>query len=206
MSHALAARGITKRYGSKAVLDGVDLTVEAGEAVALVGENGAGKSTLLRICAGVLRADAGTVSTRGRVGYCPQDPGLLDRLRADEHLELFGAAFGMRRAEAIRRGRDLLAELHFPEGETAQAVHLSGGNRQKLNVALALLGDPQVLLLDEPYQGFDHGTYVDFWHHVRRWRGEGKGVVVVTHLLADLDLVDRIVDISASRLAGAAPR
>jgi len=196
MTAALHARSISKRYGSRIALTRVDLAVEAGEAVALVGENGSGKSTLLRICAGVLRPDTGTVTVRGRVGFCPQDPGVLDRLGADEHLALLGGAFGLDRADAVRRGRDLLADLHFPVGDNTPAIHLSGGNRQKLNVALALLGDPDVLLLDEPYQGFDHGTYVDFWQHVGRWRDLGKAVVVVTHLLADRKLVDRVVDLT----------
>lgn len=201
MTPALHAQGISKRYGSRVALTHVDLQVAAGEAVALVGENGSGKSTLLRICAGVLQPDAGTVTITGRVGFCPQDPGVLDRLGADEHLALLGGAFGFGRAEAVRRGRELLAGLHFPDGDNTPAIHLSGGNRQKLNVALALLGDPDVLLLDEPYQGFDHGTYVDFWQHVGRWRDLGKAVVVVTHLLADRKLVDRVVDLTPARVS-----
>src|SRR6266704_1482210 len=76
------------------------------------------------------------------------------------------------------------------------ALELSGGARQKLNVALALLGDPPILLLDEPYQGFDRGAYINFWDHVQVWRAEGRAVVVVTHLLAELDRVDRVVELS----------
>src|SRR5437899_3219548 len=96
----LRAHGITKRFGRRKVLDGAALEAAAGEAVALVGENGAGKTTLLRICAGLERADAGEVGVSGRIGYCPQEPGLLDLLTAGEHLVLFGAAAGLRRAEA----------------------------------------------------------------------------------------------------------
>jgi len=73
---------------------------------------------------------------------------------------------------------------------------LSGGTKQKLNLALALLGDPKVLLLDEPYQGFDRGTYVNFWDHVDRWREESKAVVIATHMLAELDRVDRVVELA----------
>jgi ABC-type multidrug transport system ATPase subunit len=192
---ALSVRDITKRYGRRLVLDGVDLDVGAGEAVALIGENGAGKSTLLKICAGLLPPDEGTVSLDGVLGYCPQEPGLLDLLNADEHLVLFGRAHGLGRAEAIEHGRRLLAELGFPVGRSEQTRHLSGGSRQKLNLALALLGGQDVLLLDEPYQGFDHGTYVSFWHHVDEWRAAGKAVVVVTHMLAELHRVDRVVEV-----------
>ena len=115
----MAASGIVKHYGAKHVLDGVDLTVHPGEVVALVGENGCGKSTLLRICAGITRPDAGRVEERGRIGYCPQEPGLLELLNADEHLALFGAAFGLSRKEAVAAGRQLLEELAFPVGDGA---------------------------------------------------------------------------------------
>jgi ABC-2 type transport system ATP-binding protein len=107
---------------------------------------------------------------------------------------------GLSRENAIREGHRLLSEFAFPVGERTQTRHLSGGARQKVNLALALLGGPGVLLLDEPYQGFDHGAYVSFWEHVARWTGEGLGVVVVTHLLADMDLVDRVVELSIPRL------
>jgi ABC-2 type transport system ATP-binding protein len=192
----LHVRGVVKAYGSHLVLDDVSLRLDAGEVVALVGENGSGKSTLLRICAGVLRPDAGAAEVNGSIGYCPQDPGLLDRLSVDEHLELFGSPYGLRPADAISAGRRLLDGLHLRAVEDAVAMELSGGNRQKLNLALALLGDPDILLLDEPYQGFDHGTYVDFWQHVHRWRDAGKGVLIVTHLLAELALADRIIDLT----------
>jgi ABC-2 type transport system ATP-binding protein len=192
---ALQALGICKDYGSRRVLANRSLTVAAGEAVAIIGENGAGKSTLMRICAGLIPPDSGSVSVGGRVGYCPQEPGLFDLLSADEHLEMFAPALGLSRERAIYEGHRLLAEFAFPLAQRAQCRHLSGGSRQKLNLALALLGDARILLLDEPYQGFDHGAYVSFWEHVARWKGEGIGVVVVTHLLADQALVDRVVEL-----------
>jgi len=193
---ALRATGIHKSYGGRPILDDVSLVVAPGEAVAIIGENGAGKSTLMRICAGLIKPDAGTVSVSGRVGYCPQEPGLFELLSADEHLAMFAPALGLSRAQAILEGRVLLSEFAFPLAQSGQCRHLSGGSRQKLNLALALLGRPHVLLLDEPYQGFDHGAYVSFWEHVDRWRGAGIAVVVVTHLLADRELVDRVVELA----------
>jgi len=183
----LAAHGIRKRYRRRVALDGASVQVYPGEVVALTGENGSGKTTLLRICAGLLTPDAGTVYRRGRVGYCPQEPGVFDHLTIAEHLELFGGA---------SEGPQLLRELGLPSTNRTVARELSGGSRQKLNLALAVLGSPGVLLLDEPYQGFDRGTYVDFWRHVRGWRDEGRAVLVVTHALTDLDRVDRIVELT----------
>jgi ABC-2 type transport system ATP-binding protein len=192
----LVARSVSKRFGRKAVLEDTSLEVRAGEAVALVGENGAGKTTLLQICAGMLVADAGEVEVGGRIGYCPQEPGVFDLLTADEHLVLFGRGLGLPRDRALAEGRAILAEFDYPLEEREVTRDLSGGSRQKLNLALALLGDPQVLLMDEPYQGFDRGTYVNFWDHVDRWRAGGKAVVIVTHLLAELDRVDRVVELA----------
>jgi ABC-2 type transport system ATP-binding protein len=192
----LDAVAITHSYGRKLVLDRVSLTVRAGEAVAIIGENGAGKSTLMRICAGLIRPDGGELQVRGRVGYCPQVPGLFDLLNADEHLLLFGPALGLSKAQVVREGRTLLGELGFPVDDRSSTRYLSGGARQKLNLALALLGGARVLLLDEPYQGFDRGAYVSFWEHVAGWRAVGLAVVVVTHLLTDLSLVDHVVELT----------
>src|SRR5213592_311938 len=97
-SPALEAVGIRKGFGRRIVLRDACLAVSRGEAVALVGENGAGKTTLLRVCAGLLGPDAGTITATGRIGYCPQEPGLFDLLTADEHLSFFGTALGMPRS------------------------------------------------------------------------------------------------------------
>lgn len=193
----LDATRVCKSYRHAPVLDAVDLWVDAGEVVALTGENGAGKSTLLRICAGLLRADSGQIDAADGIGYCPQNPGLFELLTADDHLIMFGKASGLTRERALSRGHEILAEFDFPVGRKVVTADMSGGTRQKLNLALALLCDPMLLLLDEPYQGFDRGTYVNFWDHCSRWREQGKGVVVVTHMLAELERVDRIVELPA---------
>jgi ABC-2 type transport system ATP-binding protein len=202
---ALTVTGVSKRFGRRAVLETASLQAVAGQAVAIVGENGAGKTTLLRICAGLLVPDAGTVEVRGRIGYCPQDPGVLDLLTADEHLELFGRAMDLPPEEALLAGHQILAGLRFPVGDTTVAGRLSGGNRQKLNLTLALLGEAGVLLLDEPYQGFDYGTYVNFWDLVDAWRQAGRVVVVVTHMLAELSRVDHVVELPPPRRSPGRP-
>ena len=197
----LEASAIVKRFKKRLVLDGADMVLSRGEVIGLVGENGAGKTSLLRICAGLLDPDGGSVHRRGRIGYCPQHPALFELLTASEHLALFGRALGLGRTAALREGGAILGEFGFREHHTL-AKALSGGSRQKLNLSLALLGNPDVLLLDEPYQGFDHGTYIDFWDHVDTWRERGTAVAVVTHMLTELWRVDRVVELMAPQPPG----
>lgn len=192
----LDARGITKRYRRRTVLANVDLTVRAGQVAAVIGANGCGKSTFLRVCAGLVSPDHGTVRVRGTLGYCPQDSGICELLTPDDHFVLIGAGRGMSRPAARDTGRAHATRLGWATVGGITARNLSGGTRQKLNLVMAELGEPDVLLLDEPYQGFDQGSYLDFWHEVWRWRDAGKAIVVVTHLLNQLDRVDIVLDLT----------
>ncbi|MEU8179745.1 ATP-binding cassette domain-containing protein [Micromonospora sp. NPDC049044] len=202
----LHAEGITKRYGRRTVLRDATLTVRAGQIAAVVGANGCGKSTFLRICAGLMSPDAGSVTVSGRLGYCPQAGGTADFLFADEHFVLIGAGQGVTRGAARRAGRGAARQLGWEAGGEVQARHLSGGTRQKLNLTMSTLNTPDVLLLDEPYQGFDQGTYVNFWDQLSRLRDTGTAIVVVTHLLNQLDRVDLVLDLTPAQVArGHAP-
>ena len=192
----LEAKGISKRYRRRPVLSNVDLTVRAGQIAAVVGANGCGKSTFLKICAGLASPDRGTVRVNGALGYCPQAGGTSEFLMPQEHFVLVGAGRGLSRSQSRRDGWAAAATLDWEPDPRTEARHLSGGTRQKLNLVMAQLGDPDLLLLDEPYQGFDRGAYVDFWHELWRWRDEGKAVVVVTHLLNQLDRVDLVLELS----------
>ena len=113
-----------------------------------------------------------------------------------EHFELYGAGRGAGRAASRRAGRRMARQLSWDASAPTPARHLSGGTQQKLNLVLAAIGDPALILLDEPYQGFDRGSYTDFWEWVFRWRGEGRAVVVVTHMLNVLDRVDTVLDLT----------
>ncbi len=192
MESALVAEGVAKAYGRHPILRGVDLEIPAGSLVAVVGENGAGKSTLLKILAGTLAADAGTVDVRGRLGYCPQEPVLNGALTVDQHFRYFAAAY---RLASLDRAGELLETLHFEDYRRTAVDELSGGTRQKLNLALALVHEPDVLLLDEPYQGFDWETYLRFWDLVAELRGRGRAVVVITHLVFEEERFDRLYEL-----------
>lgn len=198
----LAAEGIEKSYRHgvwpgrrQQVLRGVDLVLWPGEVVGLVGENGSGKSTVMKILVGALPADAGTVTRSGRMGYCPQEPVVYERLTCDEHVELFARAYGMSREAERRSRRELYAALGFERYAHTRADQLSGGTLAKLNLGLALLPDPDVLLLDEPYAGFDWDTYLKFWQLVAQRREAGRSVLIISHFVADEQRFDRLVDL-----------
>ena len=188
-------RGVWPRRHELPVLRGADLELCAGEVVGLVGENGSGKSTLMKILVGALDADDGGVWAVDRVGYCPQEPLLYDRLTCDEHLELFGVAYEMDPAAVAAASDSLYASLGFARWRNARVEDLSGGTRAKLNLALALLSDPDVLLLDEPYAGFDWDTYMRFWELTAERRAAGRSVLVVSHFVTDHERFDRLVEL-----------
>ena len=193
----LRLRGVSARRGRRTVLSGINLTIHRGEVVAVVGANGAGKSTLLQLCAGLLRASGGSIERTPNFGYAPQLDSLAPLLTVDEHLRLFGAARGIRQGRSVSTGHRLLTRLGWTARGDQPAGTLSGGTQQKLNVALAQLDAPDLLLLDEPYQGLDALAYEDLWALISAWRASGAGVLLVTHLLRDVDLVDRVVELPA---------
>ena len=195
--NVLEAQGIRKSFGRHHVLAGVDLAVPAGDMVAVVGENGSGKSTLLRILAGDLRPDSGRVRTSGRVGYCPQAVVLDDALTVDQHIRYFQAAYGIGGAA---RAEALIARLGYSSSRHQPAGTLSGGTRQKLSLTLALLHEPALLLLDEPYQGFDWETYLAFWDLAGELRAAATAILVITHLVFEQERFDRICHLRAGRI------
>ncbi|CUW32897.1 MULTISPECIES: ABC transporter ATP-binding protein [Streptomyces] len=180
-------RNLHHAYGRHAVLRGVTLRLPPGTLAGIVGENGAGKTTLLKILSGELSPDRGTVHHDGGFGYCPQAATLHDALTVRQHLEYFKVAYGL---SDLRRAEEVMEVLRFSEYADERAGVLSGGTRQKLNLTLALMHDPRVLLLDEPYQGFDWETYQRFWDLAARLRENGRSVLVVSHLAYDAERLD----------------
>jgi ABC-2 type transport system ATP-binding protein len=203
----LAVEGITKAFRSGPpwhrrrvhILRGATLEVRPGELVGLVGENGSGKSTLMQVIVGLLARDGGTLAVPGRLGYCPQQPLLWDKLTVAEHFEQFAAAYELDEETAATSRDALLDELGFTRYLDYRVEALSGGTRQKLNLALALLHEPQLLLLDEPYAGFDWETYLRFWQMAERRRANGMGILIVSHLLAERERLTRIYQLRDGR-------
>ena len=177
------------------VLRGADLALQPGEIVGLVGENGSGKSTLMKILVGALARDGGSLRREGTLGYCHQDPVLYERLTCDEHLDLFGAAYGLEAADLERSRAELYERLEYQRFADRRVDELSGGTRAKLNLTIAMLHDPRLLFLDEPYAGFDWDTYQRFWAISEERRDAGATLLVISHFIADEERFDRIYDL-----------
>ncbi|MEX2419724.1 MAG: ATP-binding cassette domain-containing protein [Acidimicrobiia bacterium] len=188
-------RGIWPRRRRIKVLRGADLTLRPGGIVGLVGENGSGKSTLMKILVGGIARDAGAVERPGSLGYCPQEPILYERLTCDEHFALFGRAYGMTDGEIDAARDDIYGILGFDEWRRSRVEELSGGTSAKLNLGLALLPDPDLLLLDEPYAGFDWDTYQRFWQMTQDRRDVGRSLLIISHFITDAERFDRIYDL-----------
>jgi ABC-type multidrug transport system ATPase subunit len=180
----LSARGVARRFGEHVALQPCDLDVHPREALALVGPNGAGKSTLLSLLAGALEPSAGAVerAREVQVGWVPQRPAYYDRLTARENLELFARLEGER--DPVRVVERLLVQFDVPPDRPAAT--LSVGNRQRLNVAVAFLGSPQVLLLDEPTASLDPGQRRRLWRTVETVRDDGGAVVFATQNVEEI--------------------
>jgi ABC-2 type transport system ATP-binding protein len=197
---ALRAEDISKAYGERRALQGVSFTAAPGERIAIIGPNGAGKTTLLQILAGALRPSGGSVTLgAGAVGWVPQQPALYSKLSVAENLRLFAR---LERSPdvgaAVGRMLDQTG-LHERSGE--EVARLSGGNRQRLNIAIGLLGEPAVLLLDEPSSSLDPRQREVLWRFVGGLAAEGTTVVYSTHNVAEAErYADRLLVLADGEL------
>jgi ABC-type multidrug transport system ATPase subunit len=190
----LRAVGVARRYGDVEALAPTDVELTAGETVALVGPNGAGKSTLLAILAGALEPSVGRVESESRVGWVPQRPAHYARLTARENLALFARLEGV--------GGDVVPRLldRFELPPDRPSGELSIGNRQRLNVALSLLAEPRVLLLDEPTASLDPEQRRRLWQLVDEVRERGGAVCFATHELDEVEHATRVVRLQEGRI------
>jgi len=183
---AIEARGVSKRFGGRDALRGVTFAAGRGELVAIIGPNGAGKTTLLSILAGIRRADGGEVSRPpGEVGFVPQQAALYRRLTVAENLRLFARLEKVADVEAtVER---MLEQTGLAERRDDQVATLSGGNQQRVNIAIGILAEPPALLLDEPSTGLDPRQRERLWEFVLGLAGEGTTVIFSTHNIAEAE-------------------
>ena len=181
----LRAVELRKSYGGREALKGVSLEAREGELIACIGPNGAGKTTLLTILANIQPPDSGTMSTAGRVGWVPQQPAVYSKLSVAENLRLFARLDRVRDVEAaVAR---MLDETGLGERADEQVAHLSGGNRQRVNVAIGLLGSPSVLLLDEPSTALDPRQRERLWQFIGGLAERGTTVLYSTHVVTEAE-------------------
>jgi ABC-2 type transport system ATP-binding protein len=191
---------IGKRYGSRAALHEVSFSAQAGELVAVIGPNGAGKTTLLSILAGVQRSSAGTVNRGARdIGWVPQQPAVYSKLSVSENLRLFARLEKVSDPEAVVTR--MLDQTGLAERADERIDRLSGGNRQRVNVALGLLADPPVILLDEPSSSLDPGQRERLWQFIATLAARGASVVYSTHIVAEAErYADRVLVLDQGKL------
>jgi len=191
---------VSKVYGPKKVLDDLSFSVRPGEMFAFCGANGAGKTTTMRIALGLVRLDRGAVrwqardvdlNVRRRFGYMPEERGLYPKMRAVEQLTYFGMLHGMARQLAARNAEDLLELLGVKQGPRDSVEKLSLGNQQKVQLAAALVHDPEVLILDEPFSGLDPVGVDALTEALLTRCRNGVPVIFSSH---QLDLVERVCD------------
>ena len=210
---AIQVQGLTKRYGDHVAVDGISFSVHQGEAFGILGPNGAGKTTTLEMIEGLRKPDAGDIEVLGepvwpdpravqaRIGVQLQSTALFDRLSARELLELFARFYGQRG----RRPAALAARSAWSGWRRRQddyAARMSGGQQQRLAIALALVHDPDVVFLDEPTTGLDPQARRNLWEVIRTINDEaGKTVVLTTHYLEEAELLcDRVAIMDEARM------
>ena len=183
---ALRAESLEKRFGERVALRGVSFDVTGGELVAVIGPNGAGKTTLLSILAGIQPADAGEVTLpAGGVGWVPQQPAVYSKLTVAENLELFARLERVPDpGAAVER---MLAQADLTDRADDEVGTLSGGNRQRVNIAVGLVADPAVLLLDEPSTALDPRQRERLWEFVGGLTERGTSVVYSTHIVQEAE-------------------
>lgn len=207
---AVRAVGLRKTFGALTALDGLDLTVATGRIYGLLGPNGSGKTTLIRSLAGLIRADAGTVTVLGRtpgaaiaaglIGYMTQAAALYGELSIDENLHFFADLQGVPRDEVGPRVDDALRAVALTERRRSVVGTLSGGMRTRVSLAATLLHRPALLLLDEPTVGVDPALRRDFWEHFRALARAGTTIFVSSHVMDEAARCDRLGLIRAGRL------
>jgi ABC-2 type transport system ATP-binding protein len=182
----LAAEGLVKRYGDRVALRGVSLSARPGELVAIIGPNGAGKTTLLSILAGIQRPDEGSITVApAGVGWVPQQAAVYNKLTVAENLALFAR---LERCPDPAATVERMLELSDLSGRAGDQVGtLSGGNKQRVNIAIGLLAEPDVLLLDEPSAALDPRQRARLWEFILRLAGQGTSVIYATHNIQEAD-------------------
>lgn len=208
--NAIAIKDIVRRFGSRTVLEGITLNIERGELFGLLGPSGSGKTTLVKLITGIDKADGGTVHMLGermpklrmlqRFGYMSQSDALYNDLTARQNLVFFAALYGLngkKAGERINRAMEIVRLL--PDLDKPVAAY-SGGMKRRLSLAIALLHEPGLLVLDEPTVGIDPVLRQEIWKELAAMRARGTTIVLTTHVMDEAEKCDRLALIRDGRL------
>jgi len=209
---AIQISGLTKKFGNLTAVDGVNLSIKKGEMLSLLGPNGAGKTTTIKMLCCLLEPTAGTATVMGYdvqkeplavkeiIGISPQETAIAGHLNAWENLALISGIYGLSKEETKKRSEELLKLMELTKRAKDQARKLSGGMQRRLNIAMALISDPQVLFLDEPTLGLDPQARRSTWKQIKELKGK-KTILLTTHYLEEADaLADRIAIIDGGKI------
>lgn len=207
---AIIVQNVSKRFGKKEVLKDVQLTVEPGEIYGLIGPSGSGKTTLVKLIVGMDRPTKGSIHVLGRpvpdlqllqkIGYMAQADALYNDLTAAENLRFFAALFQLNKAEQKERIAYAADLVNLSEELGKKVENFSGGMKRRLSLAIALLQDPQILVLDEPTVGIDPELRLSIWQELYRLKSAGKTILVTTHVMDEAEKCDRLAMIRDGRL------
>jgi ABC-2 type transport system ATP-binding protein len=204
--------GLTKKFGGLIAVDHMNLSVKAGEIFGFLGPNGAGKTTTVRILCGLMMPTSGNATVVGhdvvkapeevkqRIGYMPQAYGLYDDLTVEENLEFFGSVYRVPSDERRKRADEILQLVRLEEFRKQFAGQLSGGMKRRLSLAVSMVHNPELLILDEPTAGIDPPLRRIFWEYFRQLNKRGVTFFINTHYMDEAELCDRLALISYGRL------
>ncbi|MCC6028725.1 MAG: ABC transporter ATP-binding protein [Candidatus Korarchaeum sp.] len=208
----IEAENLTKKFGAFTAVDHINLRVKVGENFGLLGPNGAGKTTTIRMITGVIKPTEGSVRVFGidvvrerdkairKIGYMPQRFSLYEDLTVEENLMLYGSLQGLRDQHLRERVNELMDRFYLREIRGRLAGKLSGGMKQRLSLAVALVHDPDLLILDEPTAGVDPPLRRRFWEHFKELNKEGKTILMTTHYMDEAENCDRLALMGGGRI------
>ena len=210
-AYVIETQNLTKKYNSFLAVDGLNLRIKRGEVFGFLGPNGAGKTTSIKMMVGLLKPTKGGVLIegeeiesveKGKIGVCPQDLVIWDGLTCEENIALIGDMYEVPRNVLKERVKQLLRDLILSDKTKTLASQLSGGMKRRLNLAMALIHDPEIVVLDEPSAGLDPQSRLVLWEHIHSLSKEkGKTIILTTHIMEEADrLSDRIAIMDHGKL------
>ncbi|GGD26334.1 ABC transporter ATP-binding protein [Pontibacillus salipaludis] len=202
MEAVIEVKGMAHSFGDEAVLKDINMEIGRGEIYGLLGPSGAGKTTLVKMIVGIMEADTGEAWVEGvkmpsleqmrKVGYMAQSDALYSELSARENLEFFASIYGLKSRKRKERIEDVMRVVGLTEHMDKPVRNYSGGMKRRLSLAIALLHEPDVLILDEPTVGIDPVLRQSIWAELYRWKDKGGSIIVTTHVMDEADKCDRL--------------